>query len=1044
MSIFHQANNVFPSGLSVTGGITTDSLTVNGVPITSSGGGGGGTITLDQTVPTLLQQQAAELSGSGLATFYSNDSTKAPSCKVTNSIMSEVDAINGEVVTLQTGATTLATQVAELDNVVGVLTGVTLGSGALSTGAAALSAITAATSTNAALKKSDLLDSTTVAGITSTSTTTTYDAKTISTIATAVTSTQSSLSTLTTNVNNLAIPSIVDNSSFSTTITLVGGNTIRLASIANIVVGTQIVVTGATTGTNLVQGGIYYVLTINTSLLQITVSNLPLVSQTLAGFGSANGLSIAITCYNLNTSTSATSVPSANALTTVQKYVTNELSQYSQNIYSVGTNSASAVTVGNANYALNLNGSTVNINGTAYSVGSSVSAATTSTAGTVTLASAIDNTTNANNIPTAGQIVSYVAANSASFTPGFDIIVINGQSNGVGAAADTKDAVLDAPVADLPIFMLTTTTGTANTVVSAIEHIDSVNVSGFGNVATSSTQNTSVFTFAKLYARNYLQPGRKVLIVNNCAAATGIAGQNTSGMSAAMAVSGMPSGVSTVNLNWTPNSVASGTPLSMTYTIYTTSGATSGATTTKTVQVGSGTSSDNIYNLYNLALKRINIALNASIDSGGIDNSDGLMNGTNKVVALLWQQGESDAYENALPLAQYQTSLVALIDGYRALCGTTTPFLIGGFTPSFISGSWIAGTAAAASQYTNYFKTFGTLTSPRTYTGYADSQSPSNANDPNSVHFSCQGYRTMGQRFFKAYQFALTNVPTPLSLNGSLSSVVVGLYNGTSYPITISGFTYTGTATTYNVFYGTTTPTTQVLAANITSTSSTSITFNITPSTSTVLLYYFKVQIYNSYNTTPYPSLTTTSTTTIPAALTPVINGLSVSSATIYGITVQATSISYYASTNDTVILGFQSGATTYNTTVGALLAGVAITPTQAGSGSTFTTTLQSVSATCTNSISGLTSAQATSTFTPTSSIITALTSSAINTTYFTVNWTLSSTTGLATQTLTIAQSSTPTTYILNTNVNTIYNTYTFGSGLLSPGTSFICCYSNL
>ena len=43
--------------------------------------------------------------------------------------------------------------------------------------------------------------------------------------------------------------------------------------------------------------------------------------------------------------------------------------------------------------------------------GGSVSAATTTTAGIVTLASAIDNAGNNSNVPTAGQIVSYVASN---------------------------------------------------------------------------------------------------------------------------------------------------------------------------------------------------------------------------------------------------------------------------------------------------------------------------------------------------------------------------------------------------------------------------------------------------------------------------------------------------------------------------------------------------------------------------------------------------------------------------------------------------------
>ena len=83
MSIFHQANNVFPNGLTVTNGITTDSLVVNGVSITSSGGGGGGSTPLSTRVPTTLLQVAAYTSGAPLASGYDNDTTKAAATNVT-------------------------------------------------------------------------------------------------------------------------------------------------------------------------------------------------------------------------------------------------------------------------------------------------------------------------------------------------------------------------------------------------------------------------------------------------------------------------------------------------------------------------------------------------------------------------------------------------------------------------------------------------------------------------------------------------------------------------------------------------------------------------------------------------------------------------------------------------------------------------------------------------------------------------------------------------------------------------------------------------
>jgi hypothetical protein len=156
------------------------------------------------------------------------------------------------------------------------------------------------------------------------------------------------------------IPSIVDNSSFSTTITQVTSNIIKLASLANIVVGTQIVITGSPAGTNFAQNNVYYVKIVYTGTSSISVSLLPNGNTgTVGGLGVASGLSIAITCYNLNTSTSTTSVASANALTSVQNYFTNELSQFAQNSLYFGTTAANALTVGNSANNTTINGNTV-------------------------------------------------------------------------------------------------------------------------------------------------------------------------------------------------------------------------------------------------------------------------------------------------------------------------------------------------------------------------------------------------------------------------------------------------------------------------------------------------------------------------------------------------------------------------------------------------------------------------------------------------------------------------------------------------------------
>ena len=371
MSIFHQANNVFPNGLTVTNGITTDSLVVNGVSITS-GGGGGGSTPLSTKVPTTIQQTAAETAGTGLATYYDNDTSKAAATNVTYSIMSEVDAINGEVVALEATATTLQGQVAELDNVVGVLTGLTLGTGAFSTGTAALSAISAATSTNAALQKSALLHNpTSLAGITNTSTTTTYDANTIQTIAT-------NLNTLNTSVTNLAIPSIVDNSSFTNTITSITKTTnnpivFTFTSMTNIVVGTQITLPYLTNPFAMFVSTTIYVISINSGNVNVSYSpNGPAIITTASySVPPYQTTSIPITCINVYSSSSKTSAASANSLTNVQNYLQNAVTSpyIAYNATNLAANATSAVSVGNSAQTLNLIGSTVSINGTAYSAG---------------------------------------------------------------------------------------------------------------------------------------------------------------------------------------------------------------------------------------------------------------------------------------------------------------------------------------------------------------------------------------------------------------------------------------------------------------------------------------------------------------------------------------------------------------------------------------------------------------------------------------------------------------------------------------------------
>jgi hypothetical protein len=1013
MSIFHQATNVFPSGLTVTNGITTDSLIVNGVAITSSGGGGGGgSVPLDSTIPTTFQLASAIATGGGLATYYTDDATKAASTKVTKTIMSEVDSINGEVQTLQDNDTLQTGQITELTSVVNTLTGLTLGSVAGSAFATAVSTFTGGGSTNNALKKADLLDQTTISSINSTSTTTTYDAKTISAIASAVNTLQGqtipNLASSTNFGTNGQSAETFGNASQQTTVNgqvnipyLNLQDTPRTFSIVSTLYPNIVVLPTVYSG---IQAGMTVQFSGSVGPIGLSSGTNYTVSTVLGG---AN-----VVLTSISTLTNIASVSSVTMAFTISNPLTTATN--------FGTKATSTVTVGVSGQTTNIVG-TVQINGTAYSAGSSVSAATTSSAGTVTLASAIDNAGNAsyvptssqivsyvasnapnastsiagkvqlasaidntgnnNNVPTSGQIVSYVAsATTTTSGNNFDIIFVNGQSNSVGMASDSRDPVLDASIASLPIYQLATgINGTANTIISAYEHIEVQHSQTYQGVNYSNS-NGFVLTFAKLYALNYLQPGRKILIIHNGVGGTGMAGTastpNPSVVNAMPTSNGAVLSGNVINMNWTPQSLASTTsPYTYTYNL-TPSG-------TKTATVGDGVNS---FNLYSVALQRLQSVLGATVS---VDTTDGgiTVTNNNKVVAMLWHQGETDAFELNVSIASYKVGLEALIDGFRAVAGSAVPFIVGNFT------NYTCTTYSNTAPYVTYFKTFGTPTPPKYYTGFADSQLPSVALDNGSIHFGCKGYRTMGQRYFKAYQNALSNIPSPATLTGTLSvsTPTISNYNSSTntYAVTLSGYT-AAYGVTYLVYYGTTLPPAQASITPTTPTS-TSLTINVPAPNGAAINYYFKLIVYNPQNSTPYPSLTTAATITVPASPLPTLGTMTASSAILSSVNLTISSASYYAANTDVVTFSSATngGGTVYgNCTIAQFLVGYNLAGTWSSSSNT-------VYATLTNSVNSQKSSSASVTFAATTALAfttaPSVTSSSVTNSSLTITWVLNS-----------------------------------------------------
>lgn len=115
MSVNKIPNNLFTQGLTVSGGLVADALTVNGVAITGSGGGGGGSVPISTDI-------------------NNNSQTNVPSTSVTYALKQTNDS---QTTQISTNTTTLAAIQAQLENLYGASFGAWAGIGvtALASGA---------------------------------------------------------------------------------------------------------------------------------------------------------------------------------------------------------------------------------------------------------------------------------------------------------------------------------------------------------------------------------------------------------------------------------------------------------------------------------------------------------------------------------------------------------------------------------------------------------------------------------------------------------------------------------------------------------------------------------------------------------------------------------------------------------------------------------------------------------------------------------------------------------------------------------------------
>lgn len=331
---------------------------------------------------------------------------------------------------------------------------------------------------------------------------------------------------------------------------------------------------------------------------------------------------------------------------------------------------------------------------------------------------------------------------------GYDIVVIAGQSNSVGyGLADGLGNAQNDDTTGLPVYAFTA--GSVNTPpqfqTTWVEPNQSPNAhnpttyneAGFGRYTDFGVN------FTKNYIANgFLGAGRAVLIVNTGLGNTPLGWWGSNYGTASAALPG-----SSVMATWTP-SVACDPSF----------GNVSFATSIGQANL--------VTNLVGYSKYRVDLAM--TIDPAtGVNHSTGLSPfAQNKIIAVLWHQGEADFY-NHYPVEHWALCMSDLVDAYRSFFGLI-PFIGGGFA----TFTYDTRGDSLENRYLNFYrKNFGngryvqnftgipviTPASGNTLLGYADplfTYKGDMRNMPlnnDQVHFSQTGTQIMGSRYAEAY-----------------------------------------------------------------------------------------------------------------------------------------------------------------------------------------------------------------------------------------------------------------------------------------------------
>jgi hypothetical protein len=239
------------------------------------------------------------------------------------------------------------------------------------------------------------------------------------------------------------------------------------------------------------------------------------------------------------------------------------------------------------------------------------------------------------------------------------------------------------------------------------------------------------------------------------------------------------------------------------------------------------------------AIARVNATMAQTAGSGGI----------NRLVAILWHQGE---YDRTDIQGQYEADLDTLIARWRSSmtgAGPTTPF---------ICGDTLVGGAQSSAAVSSALQATPTRTA---YTGYAPSTGLSSGGD--NIHFTAASQREFASRYFSAFQSAKTNYLAPTA-PGGIGDLTATAASSTSVVLTWSVAASNGSSITdYLVEAKPSTSETWVEVADGVSGTAGATINDLTQTTT----YNFRVRAVNGIGNGPY-SNTATATTPIPAPAT--------------------------------------------------------------------------------------------------------------------------------------------------------------------------------